>query len=662
MAVFGRLDVRYPDGHTDSHRLEGVVVAVGRAENNAIQVHDEAVADRHFRIDVNADAVSITDLGSPSGTFVSGQRLGPYAPRTLRAVEDIRVGALRLTYYQRSDSATVAMPALGEQTQPGGIDFRASLESGEYVVFPASSATISMEVTNRSHAEAAFRVETSGLPEGWVKPASLPFQLPAHESTQLQFQIKPARRSDMKPGDYPLTIAITRRGNVDQVLRLVAIIKLGGYSGLSLALAPALCQEGETFRLFLLNQGNKALELALAVHDPQGQLAAELTPDRVELPPGGRRRISGQVRARRRSWIGKPVSIPFALVAQSRDPSAFTVAAPARVGVSPHWSYRTAAIVAVAVIAILLSAAAILVQSPEPEISSFELSQPLVARGTPVHLDWAVANAQRLVIEVDRARVAELPADSESFTLSTEDFVDPIDIALIALHGDLTAISTRQLDIYEPVFIADFAANKTTMLRRVTDSLVVRWDVSGAVELDVIRPPDFEMVRFDALASMRGEIELRGAPDAAFEIRLAAEDEIGAVVERSIRIAVNDPECVPLHDALLYAGPDRGFQQVRLAVENVPVLVRGRAKDGSWLQVELASGRSGWGMRSNFECRGFDTGALAVIDDVPQLPTATATPTPTASPTATATPSSSAATATASPPPSPTSAASTADS
>lgn len=637
MAIFGRLDVRYPDGHTESHQLVGDFVTVGSAPTNAIQLDDDAVAASHFRIDVNADAASITDLGSVAGTYLSGQRLRADAPRRLRTVAGIRVGALRLTYYQRSDSPTVAMPALGEQTQPTELEFRASLDSGEHTVFPASSATVSMDVTNRSQVEAGFRVETSGLPDDWVKPERVVFQLPALESTQLQFQIKPARRSDMAPGDYPLTITITRLGEVEQVLQLVATINLGGYGGLSLALVPTLCQEGEPFRLFLLNQGNKPLQLALAIRDPQARLAAELTHDQVELPAGGRRRISGKAGARRRSLIGKPVEIPFALIAQSKDPSAFIVAAPARVRVQPHWSYRTAVLAAVAVIAILLGAAAVLIRPPEPEITRFELSHARVAQGTPVQLTWTAVNARQYVIEVDRARVAELSGDRNSFMLLTEDFVDPIDIALIALQDDFTVISTRRLDIYEPVIIARFEANTTAMLRRVTESLIVRWDVTGAVSLEITRPLAFETVRESAAETARGEIELRGAPDEDFEIRLAAEDETGTVFERSITIAVKEPECAPLHDVLLYAGPENDFQQVSLAQANVPVLVRGTANDGSWLQVELASGRTGWGIRSDFECRGFDIDALAVIQDAPQLPTATDSPTPTASPTATAT-------------------------
>ncbi len=640
MAVFGRLDVLYPDGHTESHRLAGNVATVGRAPDNTVQIDDETSAAQHLRIDAGADGASITDLGSAAGTFISGQRLEARSARPLRAVEEIRIGALRLTFYQHSDDATVAMPALSEQTQPAGIDFRASLERGEYRVFPASSATVSLEVTNRSPTEAAFRVEASGLPEGWVQPASFPFQLPAHEATQIQFQIKPALRSDMPPGEYPLTIAITRLGDADQVLRLVAIIKLGGYSGLSLALAPAICREGEPFRLFMLNPGNVPIELALSIRDPQSRLAAELAQDGVELPPGGRRRISGKARARRRPLIGRPESIPFALIARSRGPSAFTVAAPARVIVAPRWSYRSAILATVAFFALLLALVSVLIQPPEPEIASLELSQSQVARGTPVQLNWTAANAERFVVEVNRARVADLPGDRRSFTLSTEDFADPVDIALIALRGDVTDISTRRLDIYEPAVIADFAADKSVMLRRVTDSLIVRWDVSGAVGLEVARPLEFSTVRESAATAARGEIELRGAPHADFEIRLAAEDEIGAVVERSITIAVKEPECLPRQDALLYAGPDTGFQQIMLAVENVPVLARGAVKDGGWLLVELASGKSGWGIRDQFECRGFDISALAVIPDPPQLPTVTASPTATATaaPSATLTP------------------------
>lgn len=637
MAVFGRLDVLYPDGQRESHRLAGDVVTVGSAPDNTIRLDDETVAPRHLQIDALADGASITDLGSAAGTIIAGQRLDAHSPRPLRAVEEIRAGALRLRYFQRSDNPTVAMPALDEQTQQTGIDFRASLERSEYAVFPASSAAVMLEVTNLGRAEAAFRVETSGLPEGWVQPARFPFQLPAHETIQLQFQIKPALRSDMPPGEYPLTIAITGLGDAAQVLRLAAIIRLGGYSGLSLALAPAICQEDEPFRLFLLNPGNQSLELALSIRDPQGRLAADLTQERVELPPGGRRRISGKLRPRRRPLIGKAVEIPYALVASARNASAFTVAAPARLRVQPRWRYRHAALFALFLIAILLGASAVLIRPRKPEIVSFELSHSLVARGTPVQLNWMAANAERYVFEVNRARLAELLGDRRSYTLSTEDFAGPIDIALIALQGDATDISTLRLDIYEPVVIADFAANKTVMLRRVTDTLIVRWDVSGAVALELTRPLEFETIRKSAATAGRGEIELRGAPEADFEIRLAAEDEIGAIVESSIKIAVKAPECLPLQDALLYAGPDAGFQQIRLAVENVPVLARGAGEDGSWLLVELASGRTGWGVRSQFECRGFDIGALAVITDPSLLPTASAPPTPSAVPATTAT-------------------------
>ena len=62
---------------------------------------------------------------------------------------------------------------------------------------------------------------------------------------------------------------------------------------------------------------------------------------------------------------------------------------------------------------------------------------------------------------------------------------------------------------------------------------------------------------------------------------------------------VKDPECLPRQDALLYAGPDQGLPADQAGGgECARPGARDRCKDGSWLLVELASGRTGWGIRS----------------------------------------------------------------
>ena len=130
---------------------------------------------------------------------------------------------------------------------------------------------------------------------------------------------------------------------------------------------------------------------------------------------------------------------------------------------------------------------------------------------------------------------------------------------------------------------------------------------------------------------------LSAVPETDFELVLIAEDELGTVVQRHISIRIEDPECTPIRDAVLYAGPDRRFQRTNVAISAVPLLVRGINESKDWLQVELANGESGWGSLDEFFCAVFDPSALKVISDTPVLPTATATSIPTETPTQTIT-------------------------
>lgn len=168
--------------------------------------------------------------------------------------------------------------------------------------------------------------------------------------------------------------------------------------------------------------------------------------------------------------------------------------------------------------------------------------------------------------------------------------------------------------------------------------------MEGAIAVDIALPPSFSVI-CETIAGEDGEIVIQGEPADDFQVILSAEDEIGGATTRAIAIAVAEPECTPVRDARLYQGPDAGYAPVDDAVQNVPVLVKGINEDKRWIQIELASGERGWGFRSDFRCRGFDSAGLNVIADVPQLPsprpisppTLTSTSGPTYTPTYTAT-------------------------
>ena len=636
MTPFGRLDILLPDGQHESHLLRGAVVTVGSADSCSLQLSDPSVADQHFRLHAGDKGVTITDLGSTTGTIVDGARIPADKPLNLRDTTTIAIADLRLTFYRRRDSPTISMPAFSEQTQPASTGIRAQLETVQVKVFPAASVTLPLSVTNTGITDAEFGVEISGLPDGWVKPDKLTFPLPAGEDTQLLFLVKPERRADIPPQHLALNINITRLDESQQRLRLVGIIELGGFGGLSLALDPPVRQDNDQFSLYLLNQGNEPLTLALRADDPQSQLDLRLSQAALTLSPGGHAKVTGNVRARRRPLLGQTRLLPFALIAHADNPTDYRVALPGQVSVKPFLSGKLAFLLAAVVVAAIILASLLLFQPPEPMIDSLSLSHSQVAQGTPVELKWSAKHAERFVIEVERVAIADLSADASAYVMNTSDYIDPIDIALIARQGERTAIATQRLEIFEPVNIVQFFADRTSMLRNVSGSLTVRWAVQGAVSLDISRPLEFETASESRVSLTNGDFTLRGAPAAGFEILLSATDELGNITQLSLPIAVRDPECSPRQDVLLYAGPDARHEPVKVAVEYVPVLVRGTNQDRDWLHIELASGHIGWGAYSNFLCQGFTPANLEVITDIPALPTPTptATPSPTPSPIA----------------------------
>ncbi len=510
---------------------------------------------------------------------------------------------------------------MSEESQAAAPMIRAHLDESSVTVFPGSRATVRVAISNSSDADAEFHVEAAGLPADWVKPAGLRFPLPAHETTQLQFLIKPERRAEIAPQTFRLDILVSRLDYPARQLRLNCAVALGDFGGLSAEIEPRACRNGGSVNLYLLNQGNKALDLELAGHDPQSRLDFRMSQTSLRLPPGGRAQVVTQVRAPR-PMIGQTSQAPFAIVANAANAANYRVPLQACVIIEPRFSSRAASLLLMLCLAAAVIIAALAYQAPQPSIASFSLSEETVARGAPAQLAWQAENARRFLIEVDGVRLAELSTEARSFRLDTGAYREPIVIALIAERGDAIAMTSRRLDIYEPVIIAEFTADRRSMLRHVTGTFTIRWAVSGAHTLEISPPPGFAVLSESPQSNPSGWLTLRGMPDTAIVARLLASDERGNVTERSLQIGIRDPECSPRQDVWLYAGPDSRHARLSIAVAHVPVLARGTNPKRDWLQVELARGEIGWAAYSNFFCQGFSPAGMKIVTELPALPTA----------------------------------------
>lgn len=626
MTVYARIDISFPDRRRQSYQLADEAITIGSAADDTIRVPAACLAKGHIRLSRGDFGVTLRNLAADPRLIVDGRPLLVNQSRQLGDVANIRAGALSIQFMRSSDGPTVAMRALTEQTQPSALGFRASLASGALNVWPYSSASTEVSITNLVAESAQFRVETAGLPAAWTSPSRLVIPVESAATVDLLLNITPPAGLDVAPGEYPLTVSVSRLTDVEARVQLALIVRLGRCAGLSLALDPPRLRQQRVFSLHLLNLGNDELSLKLAVCDPSALLDLYLAQDEIRLKPKGRAAVSGSVAPKRRPLLGKPSDIPFAILAQAADPNDYLVAMPASLTVKPLVSNRALSAAACAVVAMVLALAALLDQPPAPTITSFALSAKQVARGAPVSLTWTADNTERFFVEVERAPLAELPADAASFTLDTGDYRGSVEIALIAVRGDAADIRSLRLDVFQPVTIHRFETDKASVPRGVGAELTIAWHVSGAVALDIALPVSFETIH-EASAGDEGEIVIFGESADDIVISLRAVDESGAAVERAIAIAAMAPECRPLEDTPLYSGPDPRYRRAKYAQQNVPVLVNGVTDGLDWLRVELASGDHGWGRRRDFECAGFDPARLRVIADIPPLPTETAAPT-----------------------------------
>ena len=636
MTVHGRIDIHFPDGRSETHRLETDAFTIGSAAGNTRQIADASLAPRHLRFSRSLDDFFLTNLAAGFRTTLDDLPLPLDDPLRLHDVAQIRAGDLLIVFNQSSDYPTAAMDAISEATQPTAAGFRAELEANALQVWQYSSASVALSVTNTFDEDGLFRLQTSGRLKDWTNPDSLVFSVPGKDSVEILLQIKPTQRDDLRPGEYPLTITIRRIDRDQGAALLVLLVQLGAVGGFSAALDPPRPLAGNHFNLRLLNLGNSPLSLHLRPRQSPALLNIKLSQDAIRLNAGESAVVRGVAELRRRPMLGEPTDTAFAVLAEAREPHDFVVALPASVTVKPVLERRALIAAALAIAFLALAAAGLLLRPPQPVLASFALSESLVAQGTPVELSWSAEHSRSIVIEVNRAPLTELPGDVSSYMLDTRGYLDPIDIVLIARNGDASDVKTMRLEIYQPVNVIQFESDKLTLPRNMPGELTIRWRVEGASMLNIALPAGFESLH-ETSSGSEGEMVVKGEANDNFLISLALEDEIGNKTTRAIPITVREPECNPVRDSLLHAGPDSRFERVGYALRNVPVLARGRNAAADWLKVELASGETGWGFHTSFRCLGFDPAALKTISDIPPPPTPTLPISPTQTPSATAT-------------------------
>lgn len=96
------------------HELPYGEHVIGRGAEATIQLEDQDVSRRHARLDVGPDGVTVQDLESKNGVFVSGQRIN--RPVRLTHGDIFALGDLVLSVSHPPSQVSRALNAAGEKT------------------------------------------------------------------------------------------------------------------------------------------------------------------------------------------------------------------------------------------------------------------------------------------------------------------------------------------------------------------------------------------------------------------------------------------------------------------------------------------------------------------------------------------------------------------
>jgi hypothetical protein len=643
MASYGRLDVYWPDGNFQSFMLERSTVTVGRADGNTIVLDTDTLSRYHFSILHKNNSVSIMDMGSANGTFVDGTRLPANQAQVLSGVEEITVGHLRIVFHPATNDKTLPTAAITEDTHRVERPDAGCLLALDVIaldVWPASSSSAELQITNTGKEVRRFLVNVSGPQEKWIRVSRPDLDIYPGETARVLINVKPPRHPDVAPGIQPLTLRVVPVDKNELTAEISMQINVRGYSGLGTALANPHVEAGEPLRLYVQNQGNELLPLRVSGFDPGGGRVRFQLPDGpLMLAPGQRLQVRGEIYPTQRPLVGGGGEIPFHIHIRSQNAAGFLAVLEGKVLVRPRLpvSMAGALLIAGVMLLVVLGLAGALLISilnpAAPVLKSFQVNKSEVAQGEDILLSWESENVSQLSLRVNDGTARALDPAQTSYTLPTAGISGPLTIELLGENRGKTTSITTNVEIYRPATIASFTVNPTQLVNNVTASLNIAWDVPGATAVRIRGLEAFADIansnaeQFRAVYDQTGQLNnIVVIPSQPISVVLEVDDERGETQVQSIEIPLIQPECTAKVDAPLRDGPDTNYPADFTIPSGSIITAERRNSDGAWLRVLLPDGRTGWVLLASFDCSpNFNPQDLQADANITPMPTTEAT-------------------------------------
>ena len=377
-----------------------------------------------------------------------------------------------------------------------------NLEGPEIAVAPGTHAPATLHITNTGNQPLKILLSVDGLPGSWARLDRTSLTLQPESDVEVGITFKPVRRPESKPGTYVANIQLDFPENGYAPITLKTKLEILSFNGFGAVLSKLDHENGETFQLYIHNQGNAPLPLRFTGEDKENRLQYHFQPDSITLDAGERSVVSGTVKANR-PIVGGPSTYEFALLTHALTPSGFVAPISGRLHVQPMigaWRAGAFAIMALLFVGILISSLFILGDGDEttPQIEA-PIVQRFVINGSsapitvnidsPLQVEWDVDHAESVVLNIqnndDRAQTTQyrLAARQDQPQLIYLDNIGSYSVVLEAQNDDLShRVAAISIDVI-PTLRVNAAARLATestmrpMVYRnvVAQEIVIDW-------------------------------------------------------------------------------------------------------------------------------------------------------------------------------------------
>src|SRR3990172_4306499 len=348
---YGTLRVATPDGQIREYPITEPSVVIGRADGNQVVIDHVSVSRRHAQMVIESGRVTISDLGSGTGTFVGGQRLPANTPTIVESGQTMRYGDVEARFVLaealRGEQAPAARAAASASDSEQTIGVTVTSPSAPLAAGSPTTATVL--VKNGANVVDELSIAIVDLPEGWAKVSRPTISLVPGARDEITVVLQTPRDSTATAGEHTFSVAVTSKVRGREV-RALGKLTILPFEGFKLALQPAKAKRD--FKVVASNTGNTPITVAISAVDEAKELTYQLETEQVERQPGEERAIPVAVQPKSKKLFGPAFSRPFRVEGRPTGASSASTA-DGQISVRPPLEVYKWPIVGVLVLALL---------------------------------------------------------------------------------------------------------------------------------------------------------------------------------------------------------------------------------------------------------------------------------------------------------------------